>query len=219
MPNGVLVGIDAAGTVSIFAGAPAPVDVLVDVTGWVPAGAGFTPITPIRVLETRAGSPGYTGGSRFGRNETRLVDVVGRAGLPAGQVGAVAVNLTATGPTGNGFLKTYPSDAAVPPTSSLNFSAGQVVANSQVLGVGPDGAVAVFAYLDAATDGVDVVIDVTGWFSPDRTFHPIAPAAPHRHSAVRRRAGRQPDRRAARPTWPRSTRWRRSRAASSAPWP
>ena len=94
VPNGVLVGIDAAGTVSIFAGAPAPVDVLVDVTGWVPAGAGFTPVTPVRVLETRAGSPGYTGGTRFGRNETRLVDVVGRAGLPAGQVGAVAVNLT-----------------------------------------------------------------------------------------------------------------------------
>jgi len=175
VPNGVLVGIDANGAVSIFAGAPAPLDVLVDVTGWVPAGAGFTPVAPTRVLETRAGSPGYTGGSRFGRGETRLVDVVGRAGLPAGQVGSVAVNLTVTGPTGNGYLKTYPSNAAVPPTSSLNFAAGQVVANSQVLGVGPDGAIAVNAYLDGAADGVDVVIDVTGWFASDRTFHPVAP--------------------------------------------
>jgi hypothetical protein len=175
VPNGVLVGIDASGAVSVFAGAPAPIDVIVDVTGWVPAGSGFTPIAPTRVLETRAGSPGYLGGTRFGRGETRLVDVVGRAGLPAGQVGSVAVNLTVTGPTGNGYLKTYPSNAPVPATSSLNFAAGQVVANSQVLGVGPDGAIVVTAYLDGAADGVDVVVDVTGWFAPDRTFHPVAP--------------------------------------------
>jgi hypothetical protein len=175
VPNGVLLGVDATGAVSLFAGAPGSLDVVVDVTGWVPAGAGFTPIAPVRVLETRPGSPGYSGGGRFGRNETRLVDVVSRAGLPAGKVGAVALNLTVSGPTGNGFLKAYPSGAPLPPTSSLNFAAGQVVANNQVLGVGADGAITVNAYLDAPTDSADVVVDVTGWFSPDRTFHPISP--------------------------------------------
>ncbi len=175
VPNGVLLGVDPSGAIAVFAGSPAPLDVLVDVTGWVPVDAGFTPIAPVRVLETRPGSPGYSGGGRFGRDEVRLIDVVARAGLPAGQVGAVAINLTVSGPTGNGFLKAYPSGAAAPPTSSLNFAAGQVVANNQVLGVGVDGAIAVYAYLDAVTDGVDVVVDVTGWFSPDRTFHPISP--------------------------------------------
>ena len=175
VPNGVLIGVDASGAVAIFDGSSAPVDVIVDVTGWVPAGAGFTPVVPTRVLETRPGSPGYTGGGALAKDETRLVDVVARAGVPAGAVGSVALNLTVSTPTGKGFLKAYPSGGSVPPTSSLNFATGQVVANSQVLGVGADGRIAVYAYLDGAADHVDVVIDVTGWFALDRTFHPIVP--------------------------------------------
>src|SRR5205823_6645650 len=118
--------------------------------------------------------PGYTGAEeRFGKDETRSIDVVARAGLPGSSVGAVALNITVTGPTGNGFLKAYPTGGPVPPTSSLNFSTGQVVANSQVLGVGADGSVALHAYLDRVTDSVDVIVDVTGWFTVERMFHPV----------------------------------------------
>jgi hypothetical protein len=42
---------------------------------------------------------------------------------------AVVMNVTATGPTGSGFVTAYPCDGEQPDTSSLNFEAGQTVPN------------------------------------------------------------------------------------------
>ena len=165
VPNGVTIGVDASGSISIFNGSPGASDVLVDLTGWIPAGAGFTAITPARVLDTRPGAPAVVSGTGpFHQFETRAVNVVGAAQLPLGQVGAVAVNLTVTGPTGSGYLTAYPTGGVLPPTSSVNFTAGQVVANSAVLGVGPAGTINVFAFLGLPSNSVHVVIDVTGWY-------------------------------------------------------
>ena len=53
----------------------------------------------------------------------------------------VALNVTVTAPTRAGYLTVYPGGGARPPTSSLNFAAGQTVANMVVARVGAGGTV------------------------------------------------------------------------------
>jgi hypothetical protein len=103
------------------------------------------------------------------------VPVLGVAGVPAVDSGAaggsgvvgVALNVTAVGPSGPGFLRVWDCGVAEPETSSVNFVAAGAVEPNAVLvplgtgGSGPDvGHVCVVSPLVP----VDVVVDVAGWF-------------------------------------------------------
>ena len=166
VPNLVTVPLSATGSVSVanFAGTTA---VDVDVEGYYSAaGAGlYNPIAPVRV----AGTP--AAGTPIGPNATIPVTVAGgTTGVPAGAT-AVVVNLTASGGTAASYLSAYAAGATPATTSSVNFTAGQTVANRDIVNVGTGGAINVFNL----AGNVNVDVDVDGYYgATGATFTPLA---------------------------------------------
>ncbi|WP_188298473.1 hypothetical protein [Streptomyces sp. CBMA156] len=163
VPNLVVSYIGADGYVYLFNGGWQPVDLLADVTGYfapVTAG-GYKSVTQTRVVDTREGL-GTARGPVAGQSGFD-VTVAGRSGVPAGAT-AVALNLTVTNPQEAGHLIAYPSGQAVPTTSSVNFVAGQTVANAVIVPVGADGRISI---RNGSWQPADVVLDVVGYYTPD----------------------------------------------------
>lgn len=125
-------------------------------------GTDYTAFGPIRVLDTRKGTG--TGGSTaaVAAGGTLRLRISGANGLPA-HVSAVALNLTVAGPTSGGYVTAYPSGGSRPTTSSLNFSAGQTVANLVVTPVGPDGTI---EFYNGSGGTIALIADVNGYFTP-----------------------------------------------------
>ena len=134
-----------------------PTNVVVDLQGvFVPSGGLlFSPVTPDRVLDTR----------NTGRFPTIAIQA------PAG-ASAVAATLTVTGSKFAGFLTAYPCSASPPVVSSVNWQPGETVAGAVFVPVAADGTFCV-----TTNAPVDVIVDVTGVFSPTSTlrFTPVAP--------------------------------------------
>ncbi len=94
-------------------------------------------------------------------------------------VSAVALNVTATNTTADGFLTVSPLGAR-PATSSLNWSAGETVPNAVITKVEESLGMVAFANHSGR---VDVLADISGFFddgsplaSAGYRFAPIAPA-------------------------------------------
>jgi hypothetical protein len=123
-------------------------DVLVDVTGsysTAPAALGFHPMPPTRIYDSRlAGGAWHTG-------ETRPIAVPPTAA-------GVAINVTITEPSLEGFVTVNPCQAALPVVSNVNYMPGQVVANLVQIGAA-DGEVCVHS--SAPTH---IVIDLQGTY-------------------------------------------------------
>jgi Zn-dependent metalloprotease len=118
---------------------------------------GLHVVTPCRVLDTRQPENAPSLASGFPRTLT----IGNTCGLPP-TAKAVALNLTVVQPTASGHLTVWPSGAAQPSTSTINFGGGQTRANSAVVPLGPDGR---FSAIAAVPGGdVDLIVDVTGFF-------------------------------------------------------
>jgi len=123
-------------------------------------------IDPVRILDTRdpvnIGLPGP-----FRSAVSQKLQVTGSA-VPAGATG-VLLNVTVVGPSAAGFLSVRPGDATgAPSTSSLNFTAGDIVPNSVQVGLPTAGANA--GQIDITYDAfgqagptTEVLIDVVGY--------------------------------------------------------
>jgi hypothetical protein len=92
-------------------------------------------------------------------------------GAAAAAAKAVGVNLTVVAPAAAGWAVAYPCGQPVPPTSSLNYAAGQTVAGFAVVGVGTGGAVCV-----QASSAAHLVVDLTGALPATASYRPNAPA-------------------------------------------
>jgi hypothetical protein len=152
----VLVPLGPANTVTFYNSA-GTVNVIADVAGYYApgTGAGFTGITPARVLDTRT-----TLGAHYGKLGARATLTLTVPGLPAGAT-AVALNVTVTNPTASSFLTVYPGGRPLPLASNLNYLAGQSIPNMVLVPLGP--ANTVTFYNSAGT--VNVIADVAGYFS------------------------------------------------------
>ncbi|MDX2033321.1 MAG: zinc-dependent metalloprotease family protein [Blastocatellia bacterium] len=162
-------------------------DVVVDVTGYyAPPGTGglyFHPLPrPVRLLETRAGLSGcYAPGNPLpGATETTQQATGACAGLTIpSNARAIVGNATTVSPQGTGaqFFTLFPADAARPLVASSNYSAGQVMNAPFTVGLSSTGAFKIHP-----TTQTHLVIDVTGYYSPDATdangaglrFHSLA---------------------------------------------
>jgi beta-lactamase class A len=155
--NLAVVPVGADGRIRIVASTP--VSLVVDLEGtWLPttgavAAGRFRPIAPVRVLDTRDGSP-------VAAASARRVAVTGIGGVPATGVLAVAVTITATDVTGDGYWTAWAGGSAPPWTSMLNTAAGDTVGNTALVPVGPDETISVYSQ-----SGGDLVVDVVGWFT------------------------------------------------------
>ena len=158
--NAVIAAVSSSGHICFFSSAAT--DVVVDVNGWFADGAGFNRIAPVRVFDTRPGEDGVinvaktkVGGGTI--LDVELDNIYGSSA--AGHVSAVALNVTVDGAGGAGFVTVFPC-GAMPVVSSLNFVAGQIVANAVTAPLSSGGHVCFFS-----STPTDLVVDVTGWFS------------------------------------------------------
>jgi hypothetical protein len=120
-------------------------------------------VTPCRVADTR-GPAGPSGGPALGANTLRVFPAAGSCGVPTA-ARAVAVNVTAVGPTRAGNLRLFPAGAPAPNASTLNFAAGRTRANSALVRLGTAGGVAVQCDMPGGTGGTThALIDVFGYF-------------------------------------------------------
>jgi len=141
----------------------AATDLIVDINGWFKVSAGFTGVSPQRVFDTRAGTPNAlrtVAKSKVGGGyvlEVRVTDL--GAAVPVSGVAAVSLNVTATNADGDGFVTVYTCGAREE-VSSLNYSAGQTVANAVITPVSAAGTICLFSFAPS-----DVVVDINGWFA------------------------------------------------------
>jgi hypothetical protein len=166
IPNAVIATVGSGGAVCLFASAAT--HLVVDVNGWFPPSAGFGPLSPVRLLDTRVGL-GVPAGLRPATSVTPLL-VAGLGGVP-GSAAAVALNVTVTEPGEAGFVTVFPCDASLPMASNLNFAAGQTIPNAVIAKLSGDGRVCL--YSSAPTH---LVVDVDGWFPPGSGFGALTPA-------------------------------------------
>lgn len=158
--NTVIARIGDSGKVSIFTFAA--LDLVVDVTGYFPAGGVATLLAPARLVDTREGAStidGMQAGTGvLTPGSTLDVQVTGRAGVPAG-AGVAVLTVTAVDPAAVGFLTVHATGSARPNASNVNYAPGRNVANTVVSAVGTGGRVSIFTSASS-----DLIVDVTGWF-------------------------------------------------------
>ena len=159
--NSIIVPLDDAGDVCVFTVADA--HVVLDVAGFVPAGAAYAAVAPDRLVDTR-----FDGGTHDGvcaaTGRVQELELDGGAGhgsrgVPATGVGAVVLNVTTVASNRAGFVTIFRPGEAMPVASSLNFAADDLVSNSVIAPVDADGRVSLFV-----NTGVHVIVDVLGWF-------------------------------------------------------
>lgn len=123
----------------------------------------FYTLAPCRVFDTRLTSPFLVG-------ETRIAQVTGQCGVPAG-ARAVAANVTVFDPSGSGNLSVYPGNYPQPATSTINFLPDVNRANNAILPLATDGTGTLKATALVNGGGpfgnVGLVIDVVGYFLPE----------------------------------------------------
>ena len=159
--NGVIAPVSESGTVCVYS--PVLTDVVVDLAGWL-AGSAFTGSIPTRLVDTRDGT-GALEGKLTPANELSVpvrgvsLSVLGASQQVPDDATAVALNVTAVTPDGSGFITVYPCGVTRPLASSLNYIAGDIVANNVMAPIGDDGAVCLYT-----SSPSDVLVDISGWF-------------------------------------------------------
>jgi len=130
-------------------------------------GAGpyqFYPVTPCRAIDTRSGLGGFTGLLPNGAVRTFTIRGASPCFIPASAT-AVAFNVTIADPANSGWVSLYPVGAGWPGVSTINFIAGENLANGAIVPVGagsPD--LNVLAAFEAGASGVNLILDITGYF-------------------------------------------------------
>jgi uncharacterized protein (DUF1501 family) len=170
VPNLVIAKLGAAGHVSVY-NSNGNTHLIVDVSGWFPADQAFVSLTPSRILDTRIGNGAPQ--AKVGPGAVVDLQVLGRGGVPnAGNVGAVAMNVTVDGPDSESFVTVWPKGEGLPDASNLNMRAGQTVPNLVVAKVGADGQVS----LRNAFGSTDLIADVLGWFPTGVGLQALTPS-------------------------------------------
>lgn len=179
IPNLVIVPVSATGQVELYT--QGGTHLLVDVLGWftspsVPVGRDglFVPMSPERVLDTRAGSAvNFFASLRLGVDQNKpaasaTVPIVFH-GLPA-IAGPVVLNLTATDATAPGFVQVGAHGTLVPgANSNLNLEkAGQTIPNAAIVTTD-----STLYGVDVYTqNGTHVIADIAGYFTDPTRLPP-----------------------------------------------
>ena len=178
--NLVTVRLGTGGKVRFF-NASGSTHVIADVMGYyrsatsTTAGGygGYSGIDPTRILDSRDPGNGplfpggwYTTGIDFGPEANPHIK-------------AFAVNITATRTTGTGYFTAWNgNDAAIPSTSTLNFTAGKTVPNMAIVPTSACGladcgpgfeSLPIIGVRNRSNGNADVIVDLVGYYD-DNTF-------------------------------------------------
>ena len=156
-----------------------------------PRTAELTPVEPMRVADTRAGVKPTAG------SVTNVkVTGVGPTPIP-GDAKAVVVNLTATGPTSDGWLTAYNCDDPRPDASNVNYPNDPAASASNLSVVGVSGAGEICVYTQASSH---IIVDIDGYLpgtsvqdavTPERVLETRAIAGQVGYTGVKPTAGQK----------------------------
>ncbi len=121
-------------------------------------GSFFT-ATPCRILDTRTSGALVSG-------QTYEVDVATLCGVPA-TARSIAVNIAVVNATAAGYLTLWPAQSTSPGTSSINFHAGDALANNAILVLAGSSGSSGALWVQANVGGggtVQLILDVSGYF-------------------------------------------------------
>ena len=129
-----------------------------------PAPVPFVSLAPCRLADTRPenGFPSPYGPPAMSPSVERDFPVAGACGVPAG-ASAVSFNFTVVRTQGLGYLALFPEGGTWGGTSTLNYVAGQIVANNAVVPLGDNGGITAFV----AGAQADLIIDINGYYGGD----------------------------------------------------
>lgn len=174
VPNAVLAKVSDSTTICVFTSTST--QIIVDATGYTPAGSTVRAIRPVRVLDTRADR-------RSGPNSTSRIRVTDAREVPADAT-AVMINLTAVDPRADGYATVYPCDRPRPGSSHLNFTTGRTTPNAVLAKISSRGEICVYT-----SAGTDVIVDVNATVGPQASLTAIDPtrlfdsrSGPHRRA-------------------------------------
>lgn len=120
-------------------------------------GAGFYPVTPCRVIDTRdAGS----GGPLMGFEE-RQITIAGNCGIPL-DASAVSFNFTVLGAGTDGSMTAFEPGAINPGTSIISYRMTDARANNGVLKI-TNGSL-IFFNVTHFSASAHLIVDVNGYF-------------------------------------------------------
>lgn len=169
--NGTVVELSADGELAFYSDSPvsaatSPVQVVIDVVGYVTVGSDLAGSVPTRVVDTRAGD-GHVGpiAGALSPRQVYSVGLAGQAGVPA-DASAVVLNVTAVGPTSIGNLRVFPAadgtSTEVPNASTINYVPGRDIPNMVVVALPANGEVGFYSD-QPATGIVHLVVNVVGY--------------------------------------------------------
>jgi len=180
--NAATVPLDAGGRLCVFSNVAT--DLVIDVNGsyGIDGAAGFTPIAPARVMDSRV-PLGATG--RLAAQQTVVLPI---AGVPE-SASAVVLNVTSVDAGRRGFVTVYACDTERPDVSNLNPMPGRDRPSLVVAPVSAAGTVCLYTLAET-----DLVVDVTGYLAGRRDAGPtfdagglFTPTAPFRFVDTRDR--------------------------------
>jgi len=173
--NLVIAKLGSNGKVSLYNSA-GTTDLVADVAGYFGGGTDLNALSPARLLDTRTGTVTidghFQGTGALPAGGTLNLMIGGRDGIPSSGVGAAILNVTAVQPTAPGYLMLWPSDAAQPFASNLNFMSGDTIPNLVISKVSALGEVSIYN----SVGNTDVIADVAGWFPSGSQLTPLVPA-------------------------------------------
>jgi hypothetical protein len=151
-PNQAIVPLDN-GDLCLYSHRDA--DLVIDVNGYLSPSSGlqFQATTPRRLLDTR-------NTTALRKGQIVRLDVEGGSSPAPTAARAVALNITAADPLGDGWVRAFPcgSESEV---SSLNPRRGINRPNSAIVPTSSGGEICLRSNITT-----DIVIDITGWFEP-----------------------------------------------------
>jgi len=128
-------------------------------------------VTPCRVIDTRGnGFTGQYGPPSLAAGSPRSFTLTGQCGI-AGTAQAVSLNTTVTNTQGPGFIKIFPQGGTSPTVSTLNYIAGQTLANAAVVPLGAGGGVTIAA----GVSGTDLIVDTNGYYDASGLITQVSP--------------------------------------------
>jgi len=168
--------------VNFTASSPGDYIRVLTVTSSTADGVRFIPVTPCRLVDTRAPN-GPLGGPIMAANTTRDFLLTSNCGLPStAQAYSLNITVVPSGPLG--YLTIWPTGQPQPLVSTLNAPDGRITANAAIVpagvATGGPGAITVFV-----TDATHLIVDVDGYYDTTAGANSFYTAAPCRVADTR----------------------------------
>jgi hypothetical protein len=166
----VTTAVSPTGEICVYSSAQT--NLIADINSWSAPNAGYAPLTPQRLVDTRALSPQgaiTVVKKKYGADSELRVKVAGAAGLPGARMSSVSLNVTVTEPETEGFITVYPCGTR-PLASHLNYVADQTISASVTSPVSADGEICIYS-----SSPTNLIADTFGWFVQGSGITPVGP--------------------------------------------